>query len=52
MKKGQGEKGSDPNSAKHPKGRSGYWGLTPFPASKHPKGRSGDWGLPPFPDES
>jgi phosphinothricin acetyltransferase len=24
------EKGSDPNSAKHPKGRSGYWGLTPF----------------------
>ncbi|MCF7962717.1 MAG: glycosyltransferase family 4 protein [Pirellula sp.] len=25
------EKGSDPNSAKHAKGRSGYWGLTPFP---------------------
>ncbi len=24
------EKGSDPNSAKHPSGRSGYWGLTPF----------------------
>jgi glycosyltransferase involved in cell wall biosynthesis len=25
------EKGADPNSVKHPKGRSGYWGLTPFP---------------------
>lgn len=25
------EKGSDPNTAKHPTGRSGYWGLTPFP---------------------
>ena len=24
------KKGSDPNSAKHPQGRSGYWGLTPF----------------------
>ena len=25
------EKGSGTNSAKHPKGRSGYWFLTPFP---------------------
>lgn len=24
------EKGSGTNSAKHPKGRSGYWFLTPF----------------------
>jgi predicted RND superfamily exporter protein len=24
------KKGSGPNSAEHPKGRSGYWGLTPF----------------------
>jgi len=24
------KKGSDPNSAKHPSGRSGYWGPTPF----------------------
>ncbi len=25
------EKGSGPKSAKHPKGRSGFWHLTPFP---------------------
>jgi len=25
------EKVSDPNGAKHPKGRSGHWGQTPFP---------------------
>jgi len=25
------EKGSDPNCAKHPQGRSGYWRLIPFP---------------------
>jgi len=24
------KKGSDPNSAQHPAGRTGYWGLTPF----------------------
>ena len=27
-------KGSGTNSAKHPKGRSGYWCLTPFPRPK------------------
>ena len=27
------KKGSDPNSAKHPSGRFGYWGLTPFSLS-------------------
>jgi DNA helicase II / ATP-dependent DNA helicase PcrA len=27
----QAEKGSDPICAKHPEGRSGKWGLTPFP---------------------
>ena len=25
-----GKKGSDTKSAKHPKGRSGFWCLTPF----------------------
>ena len=29
------EKGSVPNSAKHAKGRSGYWGLTPFPRTPY-----------------
>ena len=43
-----GKKGSGPNSAKHPSGRSGYWSLTPFSVSKHPTGRSGDWSLTPF----
>ncbi len=46
-KKGAGwKKGSGTNSAKHPKGRSGYWFLTPF--SAHPKGRSGYWFLTPL----
>jgi hypothetical protein len=27
------EKGSDPNSAQHPQGRTGFWGLTPFPTA-------------------
>ncbi len=26
-----GKRGSGPQSAKHPKGRSGFWDLTPFP---------------------
>jgi serine/threonine protein kinase len=29
------EKGSDPNCAKHPQGRSGNWGLTPFPEEEN-----------------
>ncbi len=34
------KKGSDPNSAKHPSGRAGYWGLTPFSLL--------NWDLTPF----
>jgi 4-amino-4-deoxy-L-arabinose transferase-like glycosyltransferase len=30
------EKGSDPICAKHPQGRSGKWGLTPFPCPQSP----------------